>query len=166
MLTGTLNTNEVDIMGSYVDHWPESHRVGDLSVEPNVFIHGEQPWKGGTDDSNDVAQHWDKDKAAIKGKSETSAARNPDGESQWVECLQARISCLEWRNFRFGKKMIQVTDLWVPSVGKESNVGAIEKDVESQPSWNEKFTSKPAFAHESKLFTVNPVPARWRERRK
>jgi hypothetical protein len=33
--------------------------------------------------------------------------------------------------FRFGKKMIQVTDLQVPSVGKESDVGAMEENVES-----------------------------------
>ena len=95
MLTSTLNTDEVDIVGSYVNHCPKSHRVGDLSVEPNVFIRGEQPCKLGADDSNDVAQHWDKDKATIKGKSEPGATRNPDRESQSVECSQARISCLE-----------------------------------------------------------------------
>jgi hypothetical protein len=87
MLTSALNIEEVDIVGSYVDHCPESHRVGDLSVEPNVFIRGEQPCKLGADDSNDVAQHWDKDKPAIKGKIETSATRNPDGGSQGVECI-------------------------------------------------------------------------------
>ena len=97
MLTSTLNTDEIDIVGSYVDHRPESHRIGNLFVEPNVFIHGEQPCKPGADDSNDVAQHWDKDKAAINGKNETSAPRNPDGESQGVECSQAQISYLEWR---------------------------------------------------------------------
>lgn len=65
-------------------------------MKPNVFIRGEQACKLGMDDSNDVAQHWDKDKAAIKGKSETSATRNPDGESQeGVEYGQAHISCLE-----------------------------------------------------------------------
>ena len=78
-----------------MDHCPESHRVGDLFVEPNVFIHGEQPCKLGAKDSNDIAQHWDKDKAAVKGKSETSATRNPDGESQGVECIQAHIIYLE-----------------------------------------------------------------------
>ena len=95
MLTSTFNIDEVDIVGSYVDHCPESHRVGDLSVEPNVFIHGEHPGKGGADKSNDVAQHWDKDKTAIKSKNETSTTRNPDGESQGVEWSQAQISCLE-----------------------------------------------------------------------
>jgi hypothetical protein len=85
MLTSTLNIDEVDIVGSYVDHCPESHRVGDLFVEPNAIIRGEQPCKLGADDSNDVAQHWDEDKAAINGKNETSATRNPDGETQDVE---------------------------------------------------------------------------------
>ena len=78
-----------------MDDCPESQRVSDLFVEPNVFIDREQPCKLGADDSNDVAQHWDKDKAAIKGKNETSTTRNPDGESQGVECSQARISYLE-----------------------------------------------------------------------
>ena len=78
MLTSTLNTDEVDIVGSCVDHCPESHRVGNLFVEPNVFIRGEQPCKPGADDSDDVAQHRDQDKATIQGKNETSATRSPD----------------------------------------------------------------------------------------
>ena len=128
MLTSTLNIDEVDIVGSYVDHCPESHGVGDLSVEPNVFIRGEQPCKLGADDAEDVAQHWDKDEAAIKGKSEAGAARNPDGETQGVECSQAGISCLT--GFRFGETVKEETDLRVPTIGKESNVGAIEQKIE------------------------------------
>ena len=95
MLTSTFNTDEIDIVGSYVDHRPESHRVGHLFVEPNVFIRRKQPCKPGADDSNDVAQHWDKNKTAIQGKNETSATRSPDGISQGIECSQAQISCLE-----------------------------------------------------------------------
>ena len=79
MLTSMLNADEVDVVGSYVDHRPESHRVGNLFVEPNVFIRGEQPCKLGADYSNYVAQHWDKDEATIHGKNETSATRRPDG---------------------------------------------------------------------------------------
>ena len=95
MLTSTLNVKKVHIVGGYVDHCPESHGVGDLFVEPDVFICGEQPCKLGADESNDVAQHRDKDKAAINCKNETSATRSPDGESQGVERSQAQISCLE-----------------------------------------------------------------------
>ena len=32
--------------------------------------------------------------------------------------------------FGFGEKIIQLTDLRVPSIGKESKVGAIEKNIE------------------------------------
>ena len=55
MLTSALDIDKIDIVGSGVDHCPESQRVGDLSVEPNVLIRGEQPCKFGADDPNDVA---------------------------------------------------------------------------------------------------------------
>ena len=95
MLTSTLNVEKVRIVASYVNYCPESHRVGDLFVEPNVFICGEQPCKRGADESKDVAQHRDKDKAAINCKNETSATSNPDGESQGVDRIHAQIRRLK-----------------------------------------------------------------------
>jgi hypothetical protein len=131
-----------------MDHCPESHGVSDLSVEPNILIHGEKPCKFGADDSNDVAQHRDKDKAAVKGKSEPSATRNPDGVFQSVESSQ-----------------VHITFLTVPSIGKESELGPIEENVEDESPWNKEFALEPVFTHDWIIFkiSINSVPARRRK---
>ena len=41
--TAPLDIHEVNIVSGSVDHRPEGHRVGDLTVEPDVLIGGEEP---------------------------------------------------------------------------------------------------------------------------
>lgn len=83
---GTLDIDEIDIVGSGVNHSPESHRVGNLSVEPDVFVGRECPGELGTNDTDKVAQHREKDKTTIVSQDETSTARAPDGEGKTVQC--------------------------------------------------------------------------------
>lgn len=68
-----------------MDHSPEGHGVGDLPVEPNIFIGREQPGELGADDTNDVSQHWDEDKTAIECKDKTSTTRKPDGVFEGIK---------------------------------------------------------------------------------
>ena len=55
--TGTLNVEEVDVVSSGVHHGPECHGVGNLPVEPNVLVGGEEPGNAGADNTDNVAQH-------------------------------------------------------------------------------------------------------------
>jgi hypothetical protein len=84
-LTKTLDVEEVYVVGGRVDHGPESHRVSDLPVEPNVFVCREEPLQLRTDNADDVSKHGNEDQTAVEGKDETSASGRPDGESEAVE---------------------------------------------------------------------------------
>lgn len=64
-------------MSSSVDHSPEGHRIGHLSVEPDILVRWEQPLKFGADKSQDVAEHGQQDKTAVKRKYEPSPSRYP-----------------------------------------------------------------------------------------
>ena len=81
-------------MSGGVDHGPESHRVGDLTVEPDVLVGGEEPGDAGANDTNDVAQHGDEDQATIEGKDETGTAGRPDGPGEAVESGQLLVGSL------------------------------------------------------------------------
>ena len=136
-------------MGGGVHHCPESHRVGDLSMEPNVLVGGEEPGNLGTDDADDVAQHGEEDKATIEGKNETSAARRPDRKTESVEASKLRVGCLQTK-IRAELEEKEHTDLTVPAIGKQTKVCAVEKNIESEPTGNEELAVEPAFAHSCK----------------
>jgi hypothetical protein len=59
--TASLDIDKVDVVGGSVDHCPKGHRVGDLTVEPNVLIGGEKPGEFRPDDTNDISQHREED---------------------------------------------------------------------------------------------------------
>jgi hypothetical protein len=61
----TLDVDKIDVVSCRMKHSPESHRVGNLTVEPNVFIRWEEPGQLGSDDSDYVSQHWDENQAAV-----------------------------------------------------------------------------------------------------
>ena len=42
-LTGSLNIKEVHVVGCRMYHGPERHRIGNLTMEPNILVCGEQP---------------------------------------------------------------------------------------------------------------------------
>jgi hypothetical protein len=93
-LTSALDIDEIDVMSCSMNHGPESHRICDLSVEPDIFIGGKQPSKFWADNADNIAQHGDEDKTAIEGKHKTSATRCPNGIFQAVETSQLEVGCL------------------------------------------------------------------------
>ncbi len=54
-------------------------------MEPDILIGREKPGEFRTDNSDDVAQHWEEDEATVVSKYKPSATRNPDGVGQFVE---------------------------------------------------------------------------------
>jgi hypothetical protein len=75
-------------VGSGVYHCPESHGVCNLSMEPDIFIGGEQPAELGTNDTDDVAKHWKEDEASVIGENKTSSTRGPDGELETIKSAE------------------------------------------------------------------------------
>lgn len=77
-----------------MNHGPEGHRIGDLSVEPDVLIGREEPTQFRTDEANNVAQHRDENQASIESKNETGTAGGPDRPLKGVETSKPSIGCL------------------------------------------------------------------------
>lgn len=75
----TFDVDKVDIVRGGVDHGPESHRVRDLTMEPNVLVCREKPCHVWANDTDNVAEHRDEDEEAIDGEYETGTTRSPDG---------------------------------------------------------------------------------------
>jgi len=123
-----LNVDEVDVMGSCMDHGPEGHRIGDLPMEPDVLIGREEPTQFRTDEANDVAQHRDEDQAPIEGEGKTGATRSPDRPLKGVEAGKSGIGCLR-----------------VPTICEEEEMQAVEDDVEGKSLWGEELSLKPRF---------------------
>jgi len=83
-------------------------------MEPDVFVGGEEPSELGTDDTDDVSEHWNEDQTSIEGQDKTCTTRGPDGESKCVETCEPGIG-----------------ELTVPSITKPEEMEAVEDDVES-----------------------------------
>jgi hypothetical protein len=92
--TSTLDVDEVDVVSSGMHHGPKCHGVCHLSMEPDVFIGREQPRKLGTNDTNDVAKHREKDETTVVGENEASTARSPDREPETVQSGEFLVCCL------------------------------------------------------------------------
>jgi hypothetical protein len=76
--TSSLDVDEVDIVGSGMYHGPECHGIGHLPMEPDVFIGREQPGELGTNDTDDVAKHWEEDETSVVGENKTSPTGCPN----------------------------------------------------------------------------------------
>jgi hypothetical protein len=74
----SLNVDEINIMSGGVNHSPERHGISDLSVEPNVLIGGEEPSEFGTNDTDDISQHWEQDETSIEREDQAGTSRNPN----------------------------------------------------------------------------------------
>jgi hypothetical protein len=98
-LTGALDVDEVDVVRGGVDHGPEGHRVGDLPMEPDVLVGGEQPSQLGAHDADDVAEHWEEDEGAVEGQDEARTTGDPDRKLERVEAAQTRVCFLRRRIF-------------------------------------------------------------------
>lgn len=122
----TLDIDKVDIVSGGVDHCPECHRISDLTMEPNVFVGGEQPGQLGTDEADNVSQHGDEDEEAIDREYETSTTRDPDGEPKRVQALETRVDVLA-----------------VPSIGKDSDVTGVPEDIKQETAGGEEFCFDP-----------------------
>lgn len=126
----SLDVDKVDVVSSGMNHSPESHRVCDLTVEPDVLISGEEPSQARPNNADDVAEHREEDQTTIEGQDETSAAGCPNRPFEGVKRSQPCISCLT-----------------PPAIGKETKVETIEEEVEGKPSSGEEFSVKPRFTH-------------------
>ena len=92
--TSSLNIEEVDVVGSSVNHCPEGHGICDLSMEPDVFIGREQPSEFGTNDTDDVAKHWKENETAVVSEDKTSPTRRPDREFETIESVKFLVRLL------------------------------------------------------------------------
>jgi len=81
-------------MSSGVYHCPEGHGVCDLSMEPNVFVGGEQPGELGANDTDDIAKHWEEDETSRIGEYETGPTRSPDGEREPIQNVEFLVRFL------------------------------------------------------------------------
>ena len=79
MLTSALNVDKVDVVGSGVDHRPECHGICDLTVEPDIFVRGEEPGKLGPNYTQDIAQHREQDEATVQCQYQSSTTGSPYG---------------------------------------------------------------------------------------
>ena len=77
-----------------MDHGPEGHRIGNLSVEPDVLIGREEPAQFRADEANNVAQHRDQDQSSVESENKTGATRSPDGPLEGVETSETSIGIL------------------------------------------------------------------------
>jgi hypothetical protein len=93
--TETLDIDEVDVVRGGVDHGPESHRVGNLTMEPDVLVCRERPGELGADDTDDVPEHGHQDQATIEGEDKTSATGGPDGPLETVKDGELLVRSLE-----------------------------------------------------------------------
>lgn len=93
-LTGTLDIDEVDVVGGGMDHSPECHRIRHLSVEPDVLVGREQPSKLGSNDTDYVSQHGDEDHPSVKSKYKSRSTGTPYRELETIEGSQLLIGCL------------------------------------------------------------------------
>ena len=93
--TSDLNVDEVHVVSSDVNNGPEEDLIGDLSVEPDILIRRERPGESRSNDTNDVAQHWNQDETTVEGEDETSTTRAPNGPFQRVQAGKPDVRCLE-----------------------------------------------------------------------
>ena len=61
-----------------MNHGPKSHRIGDLSMEPNILVGRKKPSQLGAHDPDDVAEQRNKYGSSIKGENKACAARYPN----------------------------------------------------------------------------------------
>lgn len=94
LLTGTFDIEEIDIVGSSVNHGPESHRVGNLTMEPNVFVCRECPAELGSNNTNNVSKHGKENETSVKGKDETCTTGGPNGPCQSIQSSKLGVDCL------------------------------------------------------------------------
>lgn len=149
MLTCELDADEVDIVGCRVDHSPESKRVRDLTMEPDILICGEDGRHFWTDEANDVTDwakkncqkpvrrldrgrrtHWEQDQTTVIGKHQASTPRRPDGPFKTVQRGKLSVSFL-WSGLRYSRRSEEGRAyLTVPAISEQEKMRAVEKDVE------------------------------------
>ncbi len=92
--TSSLDVEEVDVVRGGVYHSPEGHGVGNLSMEPDVFIGREQPSELGTDDTDDVAKHRKENETSGIGENKTGPTRRPDREFEAIQNVKFLVRFL------------------------------------------------------------------------
>jgi len=107
--TASLDIDKVDVVGGSVDHGPEGHRVGDLTVEPYVLIGGESPGELWSNHTNDVSQHREEDETTVIGEDEACTPRRPNGDLQGVEARKLGVGCLLESNGQLSSSCLATT---------------------------------------------------------
>lgn len=92
--TASLNIDEIDVVSGGMNHGPESHGIGNLAMEPDVFVGGEEPSHMRPDETDDVPQHGDEDEGSIDGENQASTTGNPYGEEKGVETGELGVGIL------------------------------------------------------------------------
>jgi len=129
----TLDVDEVDIMRSRVNHSPEEHLVSDLTMEPDILVGREEPRQLGANDSNDVTEHGHENHATIESENQSGTTRRPHGPLEGVQTSQPIVSGLR-----------------VPPITEDTDVDAVEDDVEGKPPRGEELTTDKRLSHCSK----------------
>lgn len=83
--TGPLDIDEINVVSGGVHHSPKCHRVSNLTMEPYVFIGGEEPGEVRANDTNDVTKHGEEYQTTVVGKNEASSTRRPHRPFERVE---------------------------------------------------------------------------------
>ena len=78
-----LDVVEVDVMRRGVDDGEQQHRVGELSVHPEILVERDE-LDLGTNPSHDCPADRQEDEHAIAAEDETGASRQPDGVLQCI----------------------------------------------------------------------------------
>lgn len=76
-----------------MDYGEYQHGVGDLPVEPDVFVEW-QPSEFWSDPSHDGSAHRNQDDGAVERQHQAGASRYPDGIRQCVEPCKSGIAHL------------------------------------------------------------------------
>lgn len=145
-LTKTLDIEKVDVVSCGVDHGPEGHGVGNLTMEPNILVGREGPSEFWTDNPDDIAKHGNQDETTVESEDQTGPSRCPDRPLEAVEDEQLLIGGLE-SDKEVEQRSKRDEYLTVPAVGKPKKVETVEDDIEGKPSWSQKFSAKPACSH-------------------
>ena len=93
-LTRELDVEEVDVVRGCVYDGPDYHRVGNLAVEPDVLVCGEEAGQFGAEEGDEVAKHGEEEECSVKDEDDGCASGDPDGPSEGVERGESGIGDL------------------------------------------------------------------------
>jgi hypothetical protein len=67
-------------------------------MEPDVFIGREQPGELGTNDTDDIAEHWEEDETSVVGENKTGTTGCPNRVLEAIQSDEFLVCCLMKKN--------------------------------------------------------------------